>query len=608
MAERDEIIITGPNLKSCRRKAAEELGADAEDLEASILQYGKQGWLSDQPYRVRYTRRSRDKGQPSRGASDKIDLYLNLVKADLENLDRLDRTEGEEGEAIFQELLNSYEDLDEDLQTELRQLAGLMSGEGGDQARHVIEAVSRDGTLTVEVSEDGMEARLALTPPQGEGQAVTLGDVMEELGNRGIRQGVDPVRIRRAVDECAENAQPVRDVLVAQGTPPEAGRDGALRICFSQQSKEVLVDDKDRADYRGKARFAQVQEGDELARIVPPTAGTPGVDVYGQEVAPEPGKPVGAEAGQNTYWNEDETAIHSAINGVADCVKGRVFVRPLVIIDGDVDMKSGNVEFDGEVEIRGSVRDHFFVRARSDIRIHGRVEGAEIVSREGSVEISKGVAGRGRCYISARADVSARYVEAATIYAGGTVEVRRAILNSKVVAGGSVLAETGKGMIAGGTVHAAEAVAAKYVGNVNEPPTRIVLGISFEDFRRIEAIDRRIASLQHTLGKIDMILEQVTNFSRDLSSLPAKQRREFLLLKKQTVVSRAKLKKLAAEKKRLEAESCSRGQGELKVYNTLYGHVDVEMAGVVYHNEQETDRVLLTYDDEKGEICARGNV
>lgn len=603
---RREITVEGPSIKACRTQAATELKVDAGLLRADVLQYGKQGFFSNKPYRVRFFIPSAEStvSDSTSGASGKIDLYLAMIQADLEHLDKLDQS-GER--PSFDELLAHFDDLGEDLQGEVKELAALMSGVGGTDARRVIEAVSRDGQFEVTVDADNMRATMKATPPEGEGKAVTLSDVMQHLQDRGIRQGVDHVAIRKALDDCQKDGEIVADILIARGIEARHGEDGALQLMFSMRDKEILIDKKDQADYRGKARFAQVNEGDLLVRIKPPTEGSAGVDIFGEPVPATPGQPVTVETGQNVERSEDGLEIHSKINGVAEYADNRVYVRPLVLIEGDVDMKTGNIEFEGEVEVRGNVKDHFSVRAGGNIMIHGRVEGSEVVSTGGGITIRQGVAGHERCYISSGKSVEARYIENATVYAAEDVTVERAILNSKVVAGGSVVAERGKGMIAGGATYAALGVTAKFVGNVNEPPTRVVLGISMEDYRRIEGIDHQIASLQHTLGKIDLLLGQITNYTRDLSALPLQKRREFVLLKKQTIVSRAKLQKLHQEKSRLEQQTSRDGSGLLTVHNTLYGKVSVEMAGCVYHNENERDRVVLEFDPEKKEIIIRGH-
>ena len=459
MARRSTITLEGPTLRVCRKTAAEKLGASEDQLSYEIQQYGRKGWFSSTPFRVRFTRKDAAKERKGKGGlSERVDQYMDLVKRDLDRVEALDQS----GLNLsFDELLESYEDLDEGSKKELVELAGLMSGTKSEDARRVVEAVSRSGEFTVTVSEDKQKAVLAITPPKASGKPVALKDVMSYLGQQNIVQGVDHVKIGRVLEECQKLGEPIRDVLIAEGTLPTRGRDGAAQVLFTPGAKEVLIDEAGRADYRGKAQIAQVEKDQPLVKILKATEGRAGTNVYGEPIPAPSGKSVQVKAGEGTYYDEEASEIRAAMDGVAEFDGTEVLVRPRVLVEDDVGMKTGNVEFDGEVEVRGSVLDNFAVRATGDVLIHGQVEGAEVVSTEGSVTVKKGVAGRGRCFISAAHTVTVRYVENATIYAGEEVVADRAILNSKVVAGKTVRVQVGKGMIAGGEVHAGELVDAR---------------------------------------------------------------------------------------------------------------------------------------------------
>jgi hypothetical protein len=601
------VTVEAPSLKECRAKAVEALKLPAERLKATVLQYGKQGWFTDRPFRVRFVPKERQAAEPkpNEAAMDRIDQFMGQVRVDLDVLDSLGR---DDERLTFEQVLEHYEELDEDVQKELRDLAGFMREVGGDDAREVIDRVSRDGTFELRVSEDRMAATLHLTPPKGQGRAVTAREVMEHLAAEGIRHGVDIVRIREAVQAAADAEAAPEPVRIAAGTPPGTGSDGRVRLLVSGAEKELTLAPDGRADYRGKAAFSQVEADDLLARILPPEPGADGQDIFGTVLPGTPGTPACLAAGENTYWNTERTGLHAAITGVVEVREGQVSVRQLVLVRGDVDMKTGNIDFDGEVEVMGSVRDHFYVRATGDIRIRGRVEGAEVVSTKGSVTIEKGIVGRNRCHVSAATTVETRYIENGTAYAGTDLLVDRAILNSRVVAGRSILLRGGKAMLAGGSASAGETIEAKHVGNVNEPHTRIHLGVAREDYERIEKIDRQIAAYVHAIGRIDAVLEQVTGFSRNLSGLPREKRQEFVRLKKQTIVLKAKTAKLVREKRALETSASRQGHGILKAFNTLYGRVEIHMAGESFMNEKERRAVAVRYDPEKGEIVVRGDL
>ena len=69
----------------------------------------------------------------------------------------------------------------------------------------------------------------------------------------------------------------------------------------------------------------------------------------------------------------DDIRIVATIPGRPVLEKGVVSVAPVLTIPGDVDADTGNIRFDGDVIIRGSVREGLKVVAGRDIIIGGVV-------------------------------------------------------------------------------------------------------------------------------------------------------------------------------------------------------------------------------------------
>src|SRR5208337_4362272 len=95
---------------------------------------------------------------------------------------------------------------------------------------------------------------------------------------------------------------------------------------------------------------------------------------------------------------------------------------PVVIINGDVDLTTGNINFNGTVHITGSVRPGFKVQADSDVIIERDVEDAHIIAG-GNITIKNGVVGNESVHITARGDITARFIQNARIEAGKSITV-----------------------------------------------------------------------------------------------------------------------------------------------------------------------------------------
>ena len=105
----------------------------------------------------------------------------------------------------------------------------------------------------------------------------------------------------------------------------------------------------------------------------------------------------------------------------------RISVSNLLEITEDVDFKTGNIDFDGFLSIRGTVADNFSVAANKDVEILGNFgigSVKEIESRCGSVYIKGGIAGKNKAVVKSTRDLYTKYVSDATILCDGDVSHR----------------------------------------------------------------------------------------------------------------------------------------------------------------------------------------
>jgi uncharacterized protein (DUF342 family) len=84
------------------------------------------------------------------------------------------------------------------------------------------------------------------------------------------------------------------------------------------------------------------------------------------------------------------TTLYSLRNGAVNYRGDRINVSNYLEINQDIDFKTGNIDFDGYLTVKGSVEDGFSVLANKDIEILGVLgigSVKEILSRNGSIYI-----------------------------------------------------------------------------------------------------------------------------------------------------------------------------------------------------------------------------
>ena len=89
-----------------------------------------------------------------------------------------------------------------------------------------------------------------------------------------------------------------------------------------------------------------------------------------------------------------------------------VSVQPVAQISGDVGADTGNIDFQGNVEIQGSVTAGFRVSATSDVTIAGGVEAGARVEAGGNLTVQLGIMGKDTI-VNAGGDLMAKFIQEA---------------------------------------------------------------------------------------------------------------------------------------------------------------------------------------------------
>ncbi|AOB33785.1 hypothetical protein AKI39_16255 [Bordetella sp. H567] len=380
----------------------------------------------------------------------------------------------------------------------------------------VIEAVIGevvDGAFELEITEDKLQVYLTMHAPKG-GRSVQLGDVRAALAQHGIVYGVNEEALLQTVE--GGNAE---GALIASGIPPKDGMPTRFESLLSRHA-EGDVDENALVDYRSMGNLVLVKAGMPLMRRTPGTAGTDGIDVYGN--------PAPAPAPEDLPYDDNLTGIVrdandpdvlvAAIDGAPSVLPCGVSVNPVVEVDA-VNLNSGNINFEGTLQVRGDVTTGMSVKVTGDVLVSGTVEAAHI-DAGGNVVVKGGILGAAEgattadpaarlAQVTARGSVKARFIGNATINAGKDVQVESEIRQSDVNAGDTVTVGakgSTQGNISGGQVRALRGVRAATLGTMAGVKTIIQVGINPHAQAQKEALQRTRKRLQEEKGKLEQLL------------------------------------------------------------------------------------------------------
>jgi len=100
-----------------------------------------------------------------------------------------------------------------------------------------------------------------------------------------------------------------------------------------------------------------VIKGGRLAQKIPAEKGKPGKTLLGRYTEAKNGKDIPIPLGKNTRLAEDQLTVVAETNGQVLLVKNQINVEPVMTIEGNVSIKTGNIMFLGTVYVKGSVDD-----------------------------------------------------------------------------------------------------------------------------------------------------------------------------------------------------------------------------------------------------------
>lgn len=366
------------------------------------------------------------------------------------------------------------------------------------------------------------------------GPPATADAVREALAAAKVTNGVDAAAIESFGGRLADAAF-AGEAVVARGVPPIAGEDGRVDGMVPPATVAGTPREDGSLDYRERMFLVGVSAGIEIGRIVAPTAGTPGKDVFGAIVAAIAGKPTAIRPGPGARLQGD--AVIAGHDGVLLRNAKTIDVVPLFAHGGDVDYRCGNLHTAGSLRIDGDVREGFSATASADVQINGLVSDG-LVFAGGSVNVTQGVVGRNAKIIAGH-DVFCRHATSATIEAEGAVEIADQAAHCRIRAG-SITAKDGKGAILGGELRARTRITVRTAGSPGATATTFVVGDVLQDvaasvrasggIARLEtaARPRGIAMSRTSLREVDAAVEERLRLLKRKRELLAEAVVEFL--------------------------------------------------------------------------------
>jgi uncharacterized protein (DUF342 family) len=311
-------------------------------------------------------------------------------------------------------------------------------------------------------------------------------------------------------------------IEAAEGLKPVDGRDAYIQYDFETDQTKIRLREgsNGRVDFKELNIIQNVVQNQPLAKKRPAEEGTQGQTVTGKLIPAKSGKDIVMLPGNNVHISEDGSTILADINGQVILAGGKVNVEPVLTIEGDVNLKTGNIIFLGTVLVNGNVEDGFTVKAAGNIEIKGTVSKAEL-DAEGDIIIHQGINAKSEGKIRAGRSIWARFIENASIEAGNMVVASDGIINSQVDAVNRIICQGKRAVIQGGRLRAREEINAKVLGN-STSGTETICEVGSDPQSKLE-LERFVAQktrAEKELEDLKLNLQTLINIKKQRKTLP----------------------------------------------------------------------------------------
>ncbi|PJZ24494.1 polymerase [Leptospira hartskeerlii] len=380
------------------------------------------------------------------------------------------------------------------------------------------QETSWESVFSLKISSDNLGADLTIRPGMIKGRALSTSIVIEYLHNKDISQDrIIGDNIYTALKQLQTSTarmdfSPI-SFVVAQGFPPVKGEDGWVKF-YHPQAQRVKIGEDGHADYRNIERYIYVKAGEKLATLFEGIPGKPGMDVFGKPIAPPPIKRPKLTIGKNVqekglvHENKPLVEYFATCNGAIFSTESSITVSQELQIDSNVGLGTGNINYDGNVLVKGDVEAATSIKTQGNLMVKGNVESSDLVIAR-DLEVSGGIKGDGKNVIKIGGHLYAKFIENAEIEVDGDVVVEGFILNSKIHSLGNVILNGSSGNLVSSTVSTYMGLTCATLGSQAELDVTVELGFHFRNEKSFQDLTKRLQVAEKEIEKIVPKVQQI---------------------------------------------------------------------------------------------------
>ncbi len=443
----------------------------------------------------------------------------------------------------------------------------------------------KDGYAEITVHGGALVATATFYPPATGGSFLTYGLVSQRLEENGIIAGILHDAIQESILAANSSHKPVKEVTIAQSTPPVTGIPEHYLIRQDLLQKPPKIDSEaEKIDWHELSAFTIVHAKDPIAKFIPEVPGEPGKNIYGEEVPyPVQTLPV-YTAGKNVISHEKGFFAGKSGRLSIDS-KGVISIEDVLLLKKGVDFNTGNIAFPGDVILQGKIADGFRVYSGGSIISSEVLDVTTEVVCKKDMSVQAGIEGKKVGALRIGGNLTAKYIQNCRVAVRGDILVSGSIIQSTVYTMGMIkMGDTGK--LVGCECIVIGGVQALDIGSPRGAKTYLRCGT---DFIVQQELDRANEQLKH----IAVNLMKAEEMIKDEPSDKIRAYIQSLIEKRSEITA-----KIPTFLPRIDTND----QAYVEVRGSIYPGVEIEICHVPYTVPKIMKQVVFRLDKTRGAI------
>lgn len=428
-------------------------------------------------------------------------------------------------------------------------------------------AIDNNNAFELTINAENTEATIRLTGDMPEG--ITVEQLKELLSRREIIYGLaDDVSIELFLRQAITQKE---GLVIAKGRPVKAGRNALVKYYFENENERFGKElESGKFDYRDRGEILNVTQGTLLAEKIPIIPAANGVTIFGIEIPAPALMDVNLDCGQGVVLSKDGLKATATVNGRPDIsLGGKISIMNTKTVKGNVDFKTGNIKFNGDIIVQGNILAGFSVIGNNLTVNHieeADVNIANTLIAKNSINSST---------IRTGGHLTAQIIKKSTIFVHGDVAVQKEIIDCTIVCSGRVIIPRGR--IVASRIYAAKGIEAMYIGSEVSVPCYLFPGADDHANTILKNFSEKLDSNEKHLVKLEAVEKQY-------------ERQSLKQLNDLTELSRLQEKLAMDKKKTLEDKKSATNEILKKQIN--------EYLGVLYKKSLKMDETINKLFDE----------